>query len=568
MHSSILMAGCFICYWFLLRKETFYRLNRFILAGSIILSISLPSIKIPQQWSLVKNNTIENAFVQLKQTNALGVSEIQANQNTKNLENKPHDSTAKLSILKIATYSYFAGVILFFCAFLVQFLLLLYQKSKLDFIQDGAYKIYELTTNKAPFSFCKWIFLNPALYENNTYSQIIEHEKIHIEQNHFIDMLLAEIGVILFWFNPFMWWLRTAICNNLEFITDKQMLQNGVESESYQMNLLQVSVSQHPLNITTNYNQSILKKRILMMHLKQSSAKSSWKYLAFLPLVLFSIVTLNATHSASSDLPVAIEKSNAENKVHRELISKEFAATSLISIDNITGAISVQGYAGSTIKVEIEKVIIAATDDELQRGIEETKVNISESANGKHLYLDSPYSAFNTDTSEFSYKNNCGDTSCFSYKFQLHYKLKVPFNTNLKLSTINGGDIDVKDVQGDKLIVKHISGSISLEDISGATDAFTISGGIKASYADNPNAQSSYITTSGQIEIAYAEGLNAEVTYEIKDGVLLTEFDAVSLNKKQHKHISKSLKSPLKIGSGSVDLFFKTTSGDVILNKN
>lgn len=69
-------------------------------------------------------------------------------------------------------------------------------------------------------------------------------------------MLIAEIGIIIFWFNPLMWSLKKSISNNLEFLTDNELLNVGIEPESYQMSLLEVSVPQHPLNFTTNYNQS------------------------------------------------------------------------------------------------------------------------------------------------------------------------------------------------------------------------------------------------------------------------------------------------------------------------
>ena len=369
-----------------------------------------------------------------------------------------------------------------------------------------------------------------------------------------------------------MWSLRNAIENNLEFYTDNQILNNGVDSESYQMNLLQVSAPQHPLNITTNYNQSILQKRIIMMNLKKSSVKSSWKYLMLIPLIAFSITSLNATYLPSNENFQITKKPTNKDKVYREVITKELsfinpAAKNLLSIDNVTGAIQVQGYNGTTIQVEIEKVIIANTNEELKRGIEETNVKTIEIDNEKYLYLDSPYSNFDT-TNTFSYKNNCGDKSCFSYKFQLHYTIKVPFNTNLKLSTINGGDIEVKKVTGNKISVKHISGAIYLEDISGITDAYTISGGITAKYVKNPVKASSYVTTSGSIHVEYNEDLNAKVFYEIKDGKLLTNFNVVSLNNKKYEPSSSTLKSPVKIGSGAIDLFFKTTSGDVNINKN
>ncbi len=569
IHSSIFLSVFFIFYWLLLRRETFYKLNRWLLVGIILISITLPFIKIPQAWSINSNNIEVITEQIINNTKVYALNTLRNESKEITIDEK--SGLTSLTIIEIVWYIYMIGIVIFSVTFLIQLSSLFHRKRKLEYIQDGNCKIFELTGNKPPFSFYKWVFINPALYDNKTYEQIITHEKIHISEAHFIDKLIAELGIIIFWFNPFMWCLRNAIENNLEFYTDNEIINNNVNSESYQMNLLKVSAPQYPLNITTNYNQSILQKRIIMMNLKKSSAKSSWKYLLLIPIIAFSTTSLNATYVPTNENLLLTEKPNS-NKVHREVITKKISfsnstSKNLLSIDNVTGAIQVQGYNGTTIQVEIEKVITADTDEELKRGIEETNVKTIEIDNEKYLYLDSPYSNFDT-TNTFSYKNNCDDASCFSYKFQLHYTIKVPFNTNLKLSTINGGDIKVKNVTGNQLSVKHISGAIYLEDVSGTTDAYTISGGITATYVKNPTASSSYVTTSGSINVNYNEDLNAKVTYEIKDGELRTDFDAISLYKKVHKTSMETLKSPVKIGSGNVDLFFKTTSGDVILNKN
>ena len=134
------------------------------------------------------------------------------------------------------------------------------------------------------------IFINPEKYEWETYNQILLHEKIHIEQKHTIDLLLAEAVIIFQWFNPFAWQWRKALESNLEFLTDSEMLQQEtVEKESYQFSQLKVAAPHFPLSLTTNYNQSLIKKRIIMMNSKKSNVNTTWKYFFLLPLlVLFA----------------------------------------------------------------------------------------------------------------------------------------------------------------------------------------------------------------------------------------------------------------------------------------
>ncbi|MDF1863307.1 MAG: M56 family metallopeptidase [Saprospiraceae bacterium] len=156
--------------------------------------------------------------------------------------------------------------------------------------------------------------MNPTKYDWDTYNLIIEHEKIHIKDKHTLDILIAELMFIIQWFNPFAWLYRKAMVNNLEYLTDLKMLKEGTDKKIYQMNLLKVSVPNLPLNLTNNYNQSILKKRILMMNAKKSSVRSSWKYLFLLPVLGLSILFLNAVKTtAQSSSNQLIEKQDRDD---------------------------------------------------------------------------------------------------------------------------------------------------------------------------------------------------------------------------------------------------------------
>jgi hypothetical protein len=189
---------------------------------------------------------------------------------------------------------YWCGVAAFGLNFLLQVIVLLRQAYKSPAIQDGQFRIVELDTDKAPCSFGNYIFINPAKYDWETYSQILLHEKIHIKQGHSFDLLLAELMLVFQWFNPFAWLYRKELENNLEFLTDSDVLNNNeVERELYQMSLLKVSVPNLSLRITTNYNQSLLKKRIVMMNAKKSNIHTTWKYFFLLPLMAFLMCAFN-----------------------------------------------------------------------------------------------------------------------------------------------------------------------------------------------------------------------------------------------------------------------------------
>jgi bla regulator protein BlaR1 len=67
------------------------------------------------------------------------------------------------------------------------------------------------------------------------------HEQVHVNQWHTIDILLAELSSIFYWFNPGIWLMKKAVRENIEFITDRKILNKGIDSKTYQYSLVSVS---------------------------------------------------------------------------------------------------------------------------------------------------------------------------------------------------------------------------------------------------------------------------------------------------------------------------------------
>lgn len=298
LNVALILAGCFTFYKVLLQKETFFPLNRFVLLACLALSFSIPLIPVPAQLSLRKANIDMPLMSNLKEVTVSDQTQHPANGGAVLTDSVKHND--KLSFLKempvltILNGAYWLGVIIFALNFIVQLLILLYRSYSKPVIKDGRFRIVELSGDQAPCSFGNNIFINPNKYEWETYSQIILHEKIHIQQGHSYDILFAELAIIFQWFNPFAWFYRRAIEDNLEFLTDNELLTHStVEPSSYKMSLVKVSAPHFPISLTTNYNQSTLKKRLIMMNAKKSNLNSTWRYLFIIPILLIFISFLN-----------------------------------------------------------------------------------------------------------------------------------------------------------------------------------------------------------------------------------------------------------------------------------
>ncbi|MFK8055368.1 MAG: M56 family metallopeptidase [Saprospiraceae bacterium] len=315
IHTSVLLAACFAYYWFVLRRETHFTLNRWVLLGCLVGSLALPLITVPATWSL-RASTDELAV-----TNPSSVEDLETAttpvaiprvESSQSLEVRPSVSASLEELgaisppvdwFKIIRWVYLIGVLIFGFNFLIQFGQLMIRMLRNPGHEIDGFRLIEMQEDEAPYSFWNRIFLNPDRYDPDTFHQIVQHEQIHVRQRHSLDLLLAEAVVILQWFNPFAWLYRKAIEHNLEYLTDDEMLRSGADPESYQLNLVKVAVPNFPNGLVASYNQSFLEKRITMMKAKKSSLQSSWKYLAIVPLLLISVLQFNTV--AQSVAPVA-----------------------------------------------------------------------------------------------------------------------------------------------------------------------------------------------------------------------------------------------------------------------
>ena len=147
----------------------------------------------------------------------------------------------------------------------------------------------------APFSFFNYIVFNSSLYSQEELESILLHEKIHSQEKHSIDVLVAKLFTIVFWFNPLIWLYQKAIIQNLEYIADSKAIQNIEDKKCYQMALLKVVSHQNCLPITNHFYQSLIKKRIVMLQKSKSKRRGIAKYLVVIPVVVLSMTVFSTT---------------------------------------------------------------------------------------------------------------------------------------------------------------------------------------------------------------------------------------------------------------------------------
>ncbi len=366
INVALILAGCLVFYKLLLRKETFYRSNRYFLAICLFISFSLPLLPIAPQWSLRKKETVTEqhspTVIPVQTTQQYKTQPVQQSTTpAPTVSNKPSSSLSSIDFSQYMVWLgwlYWFGVIVFGANFLLQMIVLIRKAFRNPVIIDGPYRIVEVSGDKAPCSFGNTIFINPEKYDWDTYNQILLHEKVHVRQNHSMDILLAELVLIFQWFNPFAWIYRRQVENNLEFLTDNELTQTEkVEKSSYQLSLLKVSVPHFPLSLTTNYNQSILKTRIAMMNTKRSNMHTAWKYFFLLPVLAFLACLLNepmAQTNKNKDLSAKVHHS-ISNEGYWFAVIKDDKVNIRFSDEDLSGKgddfEKGHSYSGNTFKL-------------------------------------------------------------------------------------------------------------------------------------------------------------------------------------------------------------------------
>jgi len=254
-------------YYLVLRRLTFYSINRAFLLFGILFSSAYPFINLTQFFA--DQRTIPAFVPQLNQQVSQFVQQD------------------VISIFwQVLTLLFYAGVLLMALRLMVQFISLyrMHKNSSPEHLDD--YKVRVLDEEVSPFSFWQTIYINPRLHKKQDLNNILEHEKVHVEEWHTIDIILAEICVVFYWFNPGVWLMKKAVRENIEFITDAKILKKGIDKKAYQYSLLDVGTLQPSVAIVNNFNLSDLKKRIKMMNAKRSSKVNLTRYLFVLPILL------------------------------------------------------------------------------------------------------------------------------------------------------------------------------------------------------------------------------------------------------------------------------------------
>lgn len=300
--TYLLQAAFTLCvlhgfYRLFIQRETFHRLNRWALLGSLAISALLPAVSIPaierETFGIV--NGISSLLLPVV-VSPEGNEVAQSSQQTQGP-----------GFWQVAGWVYTGGCAVLLLRLLVQLAGIFRLTAASEHLSRRNFRLVISERVHAPFSFFRYIFLNPRDYNSNASREILDHEEVHAGELHSIDNLLSELYAIVFWFNPVSWWHKKEIMLNLEYLADKGALQKGCEPETYQLQLLKASLHDNRYALANHFAQSVIKRRIKMMNTRHSPLKRVWKYLLFLPAAAAALFLINCSNDINNEPPAEEE---------------------------------------------------------------------------------------------------------------------------------------------------------------------------------------------------------------------------------------------------------------------
>ena len=307
--ASGLVIILFIFYLVFLRNETFFKSIRSFFIIGLLIVIAMPLMEIPVY--------VETA------TSSINLQDYELATLSNTIEQN-------INWIQILIITYLFGVLFFSSKFLIQLTSLGLLIIKHEPIKQGGYYFIETSKNVSPFSFFNFIIFNRTHFTIDELEQIINHEKGHVNQWHSVDTILSHLLVITLWFNPFVWLFKKAVEQNLEFLADKYALELANNEKLYQFTLLKTCNPNFSTYITNNFYNSLIKKRIIMLHKNKSKNKNQWKYLLLLPLLvsfafLFNTKTIaqdkNLRHIEETDhltIEIVFDKNSTDEYLKKE----------------------------------------------------------------------------------------------------------------------------------------------------------------------------------------------------------------------------------------------------------
>jgi len=273
---TILFFGFYVL---VLQKLTFFKINRFYLLVTLLLSFVIPALQFEIKHELVTVDTDPVANLpevkmaekpsQLIQPLAVGHQP----------ETKPEIDW--LSLVPFA-YGAITLVLLLICIWRL-FGLIKYTGNYTE--TDDGLKLINKTAGFTNCSFFNYVFIDGDKLGDADLAVLLKHELVHARQYHSIDKIILMVFKSVLWFNPIVYLYDKALEQVHEYEAD-EFTSAAYGSEAYASLLLKLAIAKSDMPLIHNFVKSPIKARIKMLFSLKSENKEKNAYFLVLPMTL------------------------------------------------------------------------------------------------------------------------------------------------------------------------------------------------------------------------------------------------------------------------------------------
>ena len=280
--SSLYLALFYAFFLLVMRRTTFFRLNRILLLAGTLACFLLPAIRL---------RTIVIPAITMGETMPMETAEVLPST----------QATPKVNPWMILYVAGFLAVLAWTVVALVRMHRTM-RKGEVRRMEDGSKLV--LTDAEIPsFSWGRTIVMSRKDAETNPV--ILQHEQAHVQKLHTLDILLFTAVTLVHWFNPLVWITLSELKLLHEYEADDAVLDKGIDATQYQLLLVRKAVGDKRFTLANGFQHAKLKNRIDMMLKNPSSGWLRLSWLAILPFLAGTMFLCNPVRAkvVSETLP-------------------------------------------------------------------------------------------------------------------------------------------------------------------------------------------------------------------------------------------------------------------------
>ncbi len=265
--SSLYLALFYAFFLLVMRRTTFFRLNRILLLVGTVACFLLPVLRL---------RTVEVPFLMVGPlTEAASEPALTAGPS----------AASPVPYLELLYILGFLAVLAWTAVAMVRMYRTI-RKGAATRLDDGTRLV--LTEADIPsFSWGRTIVMSRKDAEQNPVIRL--HEEAHIRKAHTLDILLFTAVTLVHWFNPLVWITLSELKLLHEYEADDAVLNHGIDATQYQLLLVRKAVGDKRFTLANGFQHAKLKNRIDMM---LQAPSSGWKRLSWLAILPFLAGTM------------------------------------------------------------------------------------------------------------------------------------------------------------------------------------------------------------------------------------------------------------------------------------